>query len=238
MKEAEVWLSRAYGTVIQKYLDAAICFRFQPQAGSRRKTIRVGATLMTCATGAAILNEMGVRGEGESAYRYINVHNPRCPLVFNQCWSSRLGLEDHPLHGVNWAGAKLMCRYLGGRLPRAYEWECFASNNDPDKKYPWGDAAPTHLHANFGEHYGGSTQVQSFPPSELGLYDLAGNLGEWCEDAYRPGAGGEVQRISGERVVKGGAWSKDAQYLEIASTRGKWERLGTTTIGFRPVWDK
>jgi hypothetical protein len=38
-------------------------------------------------------------------------------------------------------------------------------------------------------------------------------------------------------VVKGGAWSKDARFLQIAVSRGKWERLGTTTIGFRPVWE-
>jgi hypothetical protein len=40
-----------------------------------------------------------------------------------------------------------------------------------------------------------------------------------------------------ERVVKGGAWSKDAHHLLIRARRCKWARLGTTTIGFRPVWD-
>jgi hypothetical protein len=37
--------------------------------------------------------------------------------------------------------------------------------------------------------------------------------------------------------VKGGAWSKGAELLRITATRGKWQRLGTTTIGIRPVWD-
>jgi hypothetical protein len=40
-----------------------------------------------------------------------------------------------------------------------------------------------------------------------------------------------------ERVVKGGAWSKDAGHLRIACRRGKWSRIGTTTIGVRPVWE-
>jgi hypothetical protein len=40
-----------------------------------------------------------------------------------------------------------------------------------------------------------------------------------------------------ERLVKGGAWSKDARHLAIAASRGKWARIGTTTIGVRPVWD-
>ena len=66
----------------------------------------------------------------------------------------------------------------------------------------------------------------------LGLYDLAGNLGEWCRDC-----GGNSASASFERIAKGGAWSKDARYLAIGVSRAKWERLGTTTIGLRPVWD-
>jgi formylglycine-generating enzyme required for sulfatase activity len=143
-------------------------------------------------------------------------------------------LENHPVWGINWAGAELICQHMGGRLPSRWEWECFASNNDPTRTYPWGEAAPTRLLANFGEHFGGTSAVCSFPASELGLYDLAGNLGEWCGDHFETPGG---QRPSCERVVKGGAWSKDACHLEIAASRGKWERLGTTTIGFRPVWD-
>jgi formylglycine-generating enzyme required for sulfatase activity len=187
---------------------------------------------------------MGVREDSDCVYRYVNVHNPRCPLVFDRRegrWSVRAGMEAHPLYGVNWAGAKLMCAHLGGRLPLAREWECFASNNDASRKYPWGDARPTHLLANFGEHFGGASRVGSFPPSDLGLYDLAGNVGEWCLDAYdadEEGGDSEPSPPAVERVVKGGAWSKDAEHLEIARSRGKWERLGTTTIGFRTVWDE
>jgi len=216
---------------LQQYLDLAVGFRTGPQP------IRVARTLLTCGLAVAVLNEMGVPAEAESAYSHVNVHNPGCPLRFSageRYWACAPALEDHPVWGINWAGASLICGHLGARLPRAREWECFASNNDPEKKYPWGSAVPTALLANFGEHFGGTSRVGSFPPSELGLLDLAGNLNEWCADAYEVTGG---PHSAFERVIKGGAWSQDARRLEIATSRGKWERLGTTTIGIRPVWD-
>lgn len=220
--------------VLEQFIDDAV--RFVPGAAhSRRTPIRVARTLVTCRVAVAVLNELQVPEECEPAYRYINVHNPRCPLLFERDegrWRCRRALDEHPVWGVNWAAAQLICRCLGGRLPLAQEWECFASNNDPARAYPWGDAAPTHLLANYDEHYGGTSVVGSFPPSEIGLYDLAGNLGEWCHDPFD---GDPTAPL--ERVVKGGAWSKDARHLAIAASRGKWARLGTTTIGLRPVWD-
>jgi formylglycine-generating enzyme required for sulfatase activity len=221
----------------QQYRDDAVRFAVQRRRPSRNPSIRVARTLVTCGMAARVLNQIGVPPEPQSAYRHVNVHNPRCPLFFSvaeAAWACRADLESHPVWGINWAGADLICQHMGGRLPSQQEWESFASNNDPSKTYPWGNAEPTRSLANFGEHFGGTSAVGSFPASELGLYDLAGNLSEWCHDHFETGSG---QRTSWERVVKGGAWSKDAHHLDIATTRGKWERLGTTTIGFRPVWD-
>jgi formylglycine-generating enzyme required for sulfatase activity len=197
----------------------------------------VADTLLTCGTAAALLNEMALPAEANSMYCYVNVHNPFCPLFFDAKeggWACKAALADHPVCGINWAGARLICQHLGGRLPLQREWERFASNNDPGRKYPWGNAPATKALANFGEHFGGTSNVRHFPPSDLGLYDLAGNLGEWCQDSFDAGGG---QEPLFEKVVKGGAWSKDARYLDIVMSRGKWARLGTTTIGIRPVWD-
>jgi len=219
---------------IERYRAEAV--RFHPTGGH---AVRVGATLLTCRAAVEILNGMRMPAEADTAYRHVNVHNPRCPLLFDrgrQAWACPPGMEAHPVFGINWAGALLMCRHIGARLPHAGEWEAFASNNDPQRLYPWGNDAPTHERANYDEFLGGTSEVGRFPPSELGLYDLAGNLCEWCADAYAPAEALPHHRPM-ERVVKGGAWSKDARYLRIRSSRGKWERLGTTTIGFRPLWD-
>lgn len=218
--------------VVAQFLDEAV--RFVPRNGRRRgQPIRVARTLLTCGVAAAVMNELRLPEEAGPAYRYVNVHNPRCPLSFDrerQCWRCSPALQQYPAWGLNWAAAQALCEHLGGRLPWAEEWERFASNNDPARIYPWGNAAPDRTLANYDEHYGGPSAVGCFPPSETGLCDLAGNLGEWCLDRF-----GEAKSL--ERLVKGGAWSKDADHLRIARSRGKWARLGTTTIGLRPVWE-
>lgn len=207
---------------IAAYRDQAVSF-----APGR---LRVGRTPLTCRVAVDVLNALRAVEESDTAYRLVNVHNPRCPLRYDRVarqWGCEPVLLDHPVWGINWAGAVLVCEALGARLPRAAEWERFASNDDPGRIYPWGNGAPSPLLANYDEHYGGPLPVGRFAPSEIGLIDLAGNIGEWCAD-----------RVGGfERVVKGGAWSKDAHWLAIAASRGKWQRLGTTTIGLRPVWD-
>jgi len=220
--------------ILEQYIDEAVPFT-PADARLPSSVIRVARTLVTCRIATTVLNDLQVPEESLDAYRYVNVHNPRCPLSFDReegRWQCRRALEDHPAWGLNWEAARLICRYLGARLPRALEWEGFASNNDAARIYPWGNATPNYALANYDEHYGGTTVVGSFPPSELGLYDLAGNLGEWCEDWFDPDAAHPQ-----ERVVKGGAWSKSAHHLEIKVNRGKWARIGTTTIGVRPVWD-
>ena len=223
---------RVNATDIQAYIDAAVPFRAKALNAGQERPIRVARTLLTCELAAAALNEMRMMPETESAYVFVNVHNPAhilyCAGIAHR-WACAAGHEAHPVWGINWAGAALICKHLGARLPWADEWTAFASNNDPHRQYPWGNEPPTETHANFGEHVGGTSAVGTFPATELGLYDLAGNLDEWCGDADA--------RNPFERVVRGGAWSKDAQYLAIAAHRSKWERLGTTTIGIRPVWD-
>lgn len=226
------------GAAVRQYVDEAVGFTPALAGhGAAPRRIRVARTPLTCRIAAQVLSELGLPEEAESSYRFVNVHNPRCPLSFDRAqgrWTCAEPLEDHPVWGINWAGAVLVCSHLGARLPTQAEWECFASGNDPARRYPWGNAEPSHALANYDEHYGATTPVGRFPASALGLLDLAGNVGEWCQDHPPADAAG---RAAFERVVKGGAWSKDARYLAIGASRSKWARLGTTTIGFRPVWD-
>lgn len=218
------------------YAYPAESVRFDQRDGATIKPLRVARTLVTCEMAVAIFNAIDLPQEPPLTYHYVNVHNPTCPLSFNERqarWHCEPARSDHPVSGINWAAAQLICHYLGGRLPTVAEWEAFASNGDPQRIYPWGNSPPSFTLANFDEHFGGTTAVASFPPSDLGLYDLAGNVGEWCQDWFDADI-----PVPLERVVKGGAWSKDAHQLQIAVSRGKWARIGTTTIGVRPVWDE
>jgi len=220
-------------TLIRRYGDEAVGCRLWAGPGTAPHRLRVAANLLSGELAAALLNKIGLPPEPAASYRYVNVHNPRRALCHDRRrggWAAVPGLEQHPVWGLNWEAAVLVCRQLGARLPSAAEWERFAAGGEAGAAYPWGDDEPSPARANYDEHYAGTTPVGKFPPNTLGLYDVAGNLAEWCLDA--PPAGPAC-----ERIAKGGAWSKGASLLHIGASRSKWARLGTTTIGLRPVWD-
>jgi hypothetical protein len=75
---------------LERYRDHAVSFVARPRAAGAGRLIRVAHTLVTCATAARVLNQIGMPPEAPSAYRHVNVHNPRCPLFFSadaHAWS-------------------------------------------------------------------------------------------------------------------------------------------------------
>jgi formylglycine-generating enzyme required for sulfatase activity len=104
---------------------------------------------------------------------------------------------DHPVVHVNWEDAVAYCEWAGLRLPTEAEFEYASRSGGRDVKYPWGDALtidgreqcnyfqgvfPTR-HLNL-DGWAVTSPVKTFPPNELGLYDIAGNVWEWCSDLY------------------------------------------------------
>jgi formylglycine-generating enzyme required for sulfatase activity len=103
------------------------------------------------------------------------------------------GAEDLPAVFVTWYGADAYAKYYGGRLPTEAEWEYAAYGGNYERKYPWGDEE--FIEGNKMAHYDYSRTdifslkdslkaVGSFEKNEYGLYDIAGNVWEWCEDWY------------------------------------------------------
>lgn len=106
---------------------------------------------------------------------------------------------DHPVVHVNWDDAVAYCQWVGKRLPTEAEFEYAARSGGQELLYPWGnELTPEGQYmANFwqGEFpinrlnedgYQNSSPVKAFPPNQLGLYDMAGNVWEWCHDYYHP----------------------------------------------------
>ena len=137
---------------------------------------------------------------------------------------------DHPVVGVSWNDARRYCEQLGKRLPTEAEWEKAASW-DPKatddslkwkRRWPWGnDFDPSR--SNFSSEHTQPVTRFAAGASAYGVYNMAGNAGEWVEDLYRAYPGSQARDAdfnSQKRVIRGGTFR---------SFKGEYER---TTIRF------
>jgi formylglycine-generating enzyme len=107
--------------------------------------------------------------------------------------------ENHPVVHIAYEDAVAYAKWAGKRLPTEAEWE-FAARGGLDRKpYAWGDEAEPKgkcmanvwqgefpIENTLKDGFAGTAPVGSFPPNGYGLYDMAGNVWEWCSDWYRP----------------------------------------------------
>ena len=187
------------------------------------------------------------------------------------------GKDNYPVVHIAYPDAVAFCKWAGKRLPTEAEWEFAARGGHAGDVYSWGNElkpdgkfmANTYQGKfpmkDLGEDgFSGIAPVKQFAPNGYGLYDVGGNVWEWCSDWYRPdtfarqvaAAGGLSSVIKNpkgpsspydpaepnekKRVHKGGSFLCTDQYCTryMVGTRGKGEEMtGSNHVGFRCVQD-
>jgi sulfatase modifying factor 1 len=151
---------------------------------------------------------------------------------------------NDPITEVTWEEANQFCEWTGGRLPTEAEWE-YAARAGKAEINP--SLEESRDKANFAGTSGNDTYVntapvKSFDPNEFDLYDMSGNVWEWCKDGFSktyfassPASDPQGPAEFKGHVVRGGSWDSDRkEYLRI-SYRTSMTR--SNKVGFRCVLD-
>ena len=173
--------------------------------------------------------------------------------------SSTPGREDHPVTHVSWNDAQAYCAWAGRRLPTEAEWECAARGGRTGERYPWGDELrsdgdawpanifqgtfPTEDTAEDG--WAGTAPVRAFPAQGYGLFQMVGNVWEWCADRFAPDWYARSPLVAptgpedgATRVMRGGSFLCHDSYCNRyrnAARSANTPDSSTSNTGFRTV---
>jgi formylglycine-generating enzyme len=165
---------------------------------------------------------------------------------------------DHPVVHVSWSDAASYCSWVGMRLPTEAEWEYAARGGLEQKRYAWGDELTPDgewrcniwqgtypSHNTLEDGYLGTAPVASFPPNGFGLYNVSGNVWEWCSDWFDTTfhARGPREDPTGPpsgqaKVIRGGSYLCHHSYCtryRVAARSSNTLDSSTGNMGFRCV---
>lgn len=164
--------------------------------------------------------------------------------------------QDHPVVHVSWNDAASYCVWAPARLPSEAEWEVAARGGLHGARYPWGDELTPNgrymcniWQGKFPERntaedgFIGTCPVRSFPSNGYGLYEVAGNVWEWCADWFDADAARSSPRhdprgptAGTARVIRGGSFLCHESYCDryrVAARTSNTPDSSASNIGFR-----
>ncbi len=196
-------------------------------------------------TNSQYANFLNDKAQGlEQVKEWLNIAEADCQIKKQgDTYKADEGKEDYPVMFVSFAGAKEYVDWAGGRLPTEAEWEYAARGGSETQKFiysgsniladvAWyGDNSDSYIH-----------KVGTKQPNELGIYDMSGNVYEWCEDWYAPyEEGDQTDPIQDEeltyRVIRGGAWYNAPKFCRVAARGTGSPKTQGKHNGFRIVFD-
>lgn len=176
-----------------------------------------------------------------------------------------LAIDNHPVVNISWNDALAYCEWLSKRTGKSYrlpteaEWEYAAGNGSKHTKYSWGNSNPTGRKGGnvadetlkkkfsqwkpfigYTDGFVFTAPVGSFDSNEFGLYDMTGNVWEWCSDWYdedyykNSPTKNPIGPTSGvDRVIRGGCWCFDIVSCQLANRNNRFNLNSYSYLGFR-----
>ena len=152
--------------------------------------------------------------------------------------------DSLPVEMVSWKDCQRFISRLNEltgekfRLPTEAEWEYAArgATNDQGLKYSGSNRIGTVAWYN-GNSGGASHPVGTLEPNWVGLYDMSGNVWEWCADKYENPNGAGVQNSENRHITRGGSWKYDESHCQNTSRSNYHDDAGSIDIGLRLAFD-
>ncbi len=179
---------------------------------------------------------------------YIYIAGMYPPYLDSRCWISyngnmfrvEPGHENWPVVWVTWYGSKAFALYYGLNLPTEAEWE-YACRGGRQYMYGTDDGTISTMKANYwGNGIQHPVTVGNYSANPYGLYDMSGNVWEWCHDWYGAYASGSAENPSGaltgsSRMQRGGGWGDSADLCRAALRWSSGPADRSRSRGFRIV---
>lgn len=170
---------------------------------------------------------------------YCDATGSKMPTAPSWGW-----IDNHPIVNVSWFDANNFAKWKGCRLPTEAEWEFAARGGNQSKHYKYsGGNTPDEI-GWFADNTGqtGTRPVRAKKPNELGLYDMSGNVYEWCNDwKYEYTSEDQVNPMGPEdgviKASKGGSWHSSTRSLRVSNRDDDPPEFYSHNVGFRIARD-
>lgn len=176
--------------------------------------------------------------------RWIMLEKSKIKLT-NGVYAPDQGFENHPVIFVSYYGAMAFCQWIGGRLPYEAEWEYAAVGGEHGAKTKYSGSPNINDVAWYHKNSPQQTrEVMKKIPNMLGIFDMSGNVWEWCYDGYDRNyyKNSESYNPRGpkdkeNKVIRGGSWQSFPYYTRVTARNQSNPSTQNNSTGFRVVMD-